>query len=84
MVHGQIGQRLAVKGYTLLLKSADKLRITHPVEAYPGVDPLDPQRAELPLLGTAVTVGVAQTLFKYVLGNGINIRVAAEIPFGLL
>ncbi len=84
MVHCKIGKGLAVKGYTLLFKPSDKLGITHSVKAYAGVDPLDPQRPELSLLVLAVTVGIAQTLLKYVLGNGVNIGSGAEVPFGLL
>jgi len=84
MVHRQISEGLAVEGDTLLLKPADKLRVTHSVKAHAGVDPLDPQRPELSLLVFTVTISVGEAFLKHVLGNGVNVGVVAKVPLGLL
>ena len=84
VVHRQVGEGLSVQGDTLLLKPADKLRVTHSVKAHAGVDPLYPEGAELSLLVFAVTVRIGKTLLKHVLGNGVNIGVVAKVTLGLL
>ena len=49
-----------------------------------GVDPLDPEGAEVALLGLAVTVGVSQTFLVSVLSYGPDIPSGEEITAGSL
>ena len=50
VLHGNVGQNLAVELDAGLLQSADELRIAGPVQLACGGDTHDPQRAELALL----------------------------------
>ena len=70
LVHRQIGHYLAVDGNSLGVDFADELLIGHPVCANRGVDTRYPQRTERPLFDLAVCIGILQTLFDRVFGNG--------------
>ncbi len=46
------------------------------------VDPLNPQAAEVALLGFAVAVGIHETFFDRVFGDGPNIFLSPKESFG--
>src|SRR4029078_13500705 len=61
--HGEIGQNLAVDLNTGLVEPVDKSGIGQPSFAGRGINPLDPQRAESPLLTAAVAILILAGLF---------------------
>src|SRR5581483_7834494 len=62
IVHRQVGEDLAIDHDAGLLDAADELRIGQPLFARTGVDALDPQTAEVALLGAAIAIGITQRL----------------------
>ena len=84
VVHGEVGENLAVQTDVLLRELAHELGIGDTVLTGGGVDPLDPEGAEVALLGLAVTVGISQTLLISVLCYGPDIPSGEEISAGSL
>ncbi|MFM2135530.1 MAG: hypothetical protein RL021_930 [Bacteroidota bacterium] len=84
MVHGKIGKGLTVQLKTFCVDLTHELGVAHAVLAGTGVDTLDPQAAEVALLGTTVTVCVLESFFDRVLGYGPNISSRTEVPLGEL
>ena len=84
VVHGEVGEHLAVEADVLLRELAHELGIGDAVLTAGGVDSLDPQSAEIALLGLAVTVCVGETFLVGVLRNRPNIPSRQEVAFGLL
>ena len=82
VVHGQVGQHLAVQLDVVLMEFAHKHRIGDTVDAATGIDTVNPQRAELSLLGFAVAVGVGLTFLPLVLGYCPNVFTSAPITLG--
>jgi hypothetical protein len=76
-VHGEIGQNLAVHLDPGFRQAVDEARIGHLgiEQADGGVDPLDPQRAEVALAGLAVAGGVLVGLVDR-LGGGAEVGAA--------
>ena len=64
VVIGDGRQHLAVELDAGRLQPGDKPAVGDAVLADRGIDPLDPQPAEVPLLLPAVAIGVAQRLFE--------------------
>jgi hypothetical protein len=54
------------------------------VLASTGIDTLDPQSAEVTLFGATIAVGVLQSFFDRIFGNGPNISSRSEVTFGEL
>ena len=84
VIHGEVGENLAVETDILLRELAHELGIGDTVLTRGGVDPLDPEGAEIALLGLAVTVGVSQTFLVSVLCYGPDIPSGEEISAGSL
>ena len=84
IVHGEVGENLAVETDILLRELAHELGIGNTVLTGGGVDPLDPKGAEIALLGLAVTVSVSQTFLVSVLRYGPDILSGEEITAGSL
>ena len=84
MVHGQVGEHLAVDLDTCLVKGTHELAVAHTLETSSSVDTLDPQGAEAALLLLAVAISVGQTLLPSVLGNGPDILAGTEVAAGEL
>src|SRR5260370_5197561 len=59
LADGDVGQHLAVEIESGQLDAVHELRVGHPVLPRAGIDPLDPQGAEIPLAVAAVAT-VAQ------------------------
>ena len=78
-VHGQVGEHLAVDFDTSLVDAAHELAVVQSFEACGSVDTLNPQSAEIALLSLAVAIGIGETLFPGVLGNGPHVLACAEI-----
>ena len=58
MVHGQVGQHLAVKPDAFLVHPAHKIGVGQPMLTHAGVDTLDPQAPEIAFFPSAVAVGI--------------------------
>ena len=84
VVHGEVSKNLAVETDILLRELAHELGVGDTVLTGGGVDPLDPEGAEVALLGLAVTVGVGQTFLVGVLSYGPDILSGEEITAGSL
>ncbi len=84
VVHGEVSKNLAVETDILLRELAHELGIGNTVLTSGGVDSLDPEGAEVALLGLAVTVGVSQTFLVSVLCYGPDILSGEEITAGSL
>jgi len=83
MVHGQVGEDLAVEGDALFAELAHELRVRHVILTYAGVDTLYPERPERAFFVAPVTVGIAEPFLQGVLGHRIDIFAASPVPFGL-
>src|SRR5690242_17648519 len=68
-VHGEISKHLAVDVEPGALHAVHELRISEALLAHPGIDALDPQRAEIALLGAPVAIGIAQPLLDLLDGD---------------
>src|SRR6476469_5628929 len=84
LVHGHVGQHLAVEIYPGLLQAVDHPAIAKATGARRGVDALYPQRAEGALTHLAVAVSVLTGLLDRLLGDADGILAAAVITLGLL
>ena len=84
MVHGQVGEHLAVDLDTSLMKQAHQLRVRETLQTSGSVDTLNPQGTEDSLLGLTVTVCLGQTLLPSILGNGPNVLSCTKVTSGQL
>ena len=84
VVHGEVGENFTVETDVLLGQLAHELGIGDTPETAGSVDTLDPEGAEIALLGPAVTIGVGETFFVGVLCNSPDIPPGEEVAAGLL
>ena len=84
VVHGEVSKNLAVETDVLLRELAHELGIGDAVLTGGGVDPLDPEGAEVALLRLAVAIGIGQTFLVSVLSYGPDILSGEEITAGSL
>ena len=84
VVHREVGEHFAVQADVLLRELSHELGIGDASLTAGSVDSLDPQSAEIALLGFAVTVSVGKTFLVGVLRNRPNISSRQEVSFGLL
>ena len=82
VVHGQVGKDFPVKVDAGCLQLAHQLRVGHAVESCASIDALNPQAAEVALLGFPVAVSITQAFFDRVLGDGPNIFLSPKKSFG--
>ena len=82
IVEGEVGEDLAVDLDAGLVDETHELGVAEVFEASGSVDTLNPESAEVALLILAVAIGVGQTLFPGVLGNGPYVAAAAEVAAG--
>src|SRR5690606_404867 len=83
LAHCDVGQNLAVQFDAGLVQTVDELAIGEAQFAAASVDALDPQGAEVALLGLAVAVGVLTGLFDGLTCNADGALAAAVIAFCL-
>ena len=84
VVQGEVGEHLAVDLDTSLGQSSHELRVADALHTCGSVDTLNPQSAEVALLGTTVTIGVGQTLLPGILCYCPNILAGSEVAAGEL
>ena len=83
-VGGHGGQDLAVQLDAGLAQAVDELAVGEAFQTGGGVDALDPQGAEIALLGAAVAVGVLPGAVDRGLGGADGVLAAAVEALGLL
>src|SRR3954454_7573730 len=84
VVDGQVGQDLAVDLDTREAQALDEAVVGEAVGAGAGVDPLDPQLAELALLLAAGVVAVDQRVGDLLLGLAVEPRALTPVTGGAL
>jgi hypothetical protein len=84
VVEGEVSEDLAVDLDASLVESTHERAVAQVIEASGSVDTLDPEGAEVALLGTTVAVGIGETLLVGVLGNCPDILTGTEIALCLL
>ena len=84
IVHREVGEDFAVETDVLLGEAAHELGISEAVLTCGSVDTLDPEGAELSLLGLAVTVSIGETFLVGVLCYRPNVLPGKEITAGSL
>src|SRR5882757_6904922 len=84
VVHGQLGEDLAVDLDVGGLQTLDEAVVRDAVGAGSGVDPLDPELTEVALALLAVVVVVDQGVGDLLLGLAVQTRALATVTTGLL
>ena len=84
IVHSEVCKNLAVETDILLCELTHKLRVGHTVLACGCIDTLNPEGAEIALLGSAVAISIGQTLLIGVLCYGPDVLSGEEISASLL
>ena len=64
IVHGEVGEHLAVDLDTSLGELAHQDTVAHALQTSGSIDTLDPQAAEVALLVATITVGIVQTFLR--------------------
>ena len=82
IIHGQVGEHLAVDLDTSLGEFAHQDTVTHALQASGSIDTLNPQTAEIALLVTTVAVGIGQTLLPGILCYCPNILTGSKVATG--
>src|SRR5215831_15418364 len=77
LTRGEIGEDLAVDLDARFGEPADKSAVGDPMFAAAGIDPLDPERAEVPLLLLAADVVVLQRAIRRGIRRGDRVLAAA-------
>ncbi len=84
IMHGKIGEDLAVHLDPGLGQAVNKSAIGQAEVTGRGVDALDPQGAEIPLLGAPVAIGILVGLLDRLHRDAENVLATAEIALRLL
>src|SRR5690606_23792771 len=84
VVHGDVGQHLAVEGDAGLHQAIHEAAVADAVGARRRVDAGDPQRTEIALLLLAADVGVLQRLRDRLLGDAEDLATGVVVALGLL
>ena len=79
VVEGEVCEDLAVDLDAALVDEAHELAVREVLEASSSVDTLDPESAEVALFVFAVAIGVSETFFPGVFGDGPHIATATEV-----
>ena len=79
IVHGQVGEHLAVDLYSGFVNQAHELGVGEIFEACGGIDTLYPESAEVALFLLAVAIGVCQTFLPGIFGDGPDVAAATVV-----
>jgi hypothetical protein len=82
--HGQIGQHLPVQRNLRLPAAGDELVVREPVLPGRGVDPQDPEPAELALAVLPIAVGVGKRVLDLLFRLAVARVLEAPVALGLL
>src|SRR5207237_7023594 len=84
LVHRDVREHLAVQRDAGEVQRVDELAVGQPLGADRGVDALDPQSAEAPLLHLAVAVGILPGLLDRLAGDADGVLATAVIALRLI
>src|SRR5690606_27243488 len=84
VMHRQIGQHTAIKTNIGLAQTGNQTAVAQTAGTGRGVDTHDPERAELTLALTTVTIGVLTGLDDGLFRDAEHARTSTVITFGLL
>ena len=84
VIHSEVCKHVAVETDVLLCKPAHKLGVCHAVLTCSSIDTLNPQGAEVALLGPTVAVCVGETFLVSVLCYGPDVLSGKEVTAGSL
>src|ERR1041385_8642653 len=76
-----VGENLAVQLHPGLLEAADQLAIREAREARPGIDPRNPQRAELAPPHAAVSIGEGEAALDGLPRHAVELAPPSDVPF---
>lgn len=79
IVHGEVGENLAVDFDSGLVDESHKLAVGKILKTRSSVDTLNPESAEIAFFLLAVAVGVGKTFFPGVFSYGPYITAAAKV-----
>ena len=79
VVHGQVGENLAVDLDTCLVNHTHQLAVGQVLHTGGSVDTLNPQRAEVAFLLLTIGVSIGKTLLPSVLGYGPDVLASAKV-----
>src|SRR4051812_22106029 len=82
-MHRDVREHLAIKRNAGEIQRVDELAVGQSFRANGGVDALDPQSSEAPLLNLAVAVGVLPCLLDRLAGDADRVLAAAVIALRL-
>ena len=82
VVDSEVSEYLAVDLDTCLVQQTHQLAVAETFHAGGSVDTLNPQCAEVALLGATVAISVGETLLPSVLGNGPHVLAGTEVTSG--
>ncbi len=82
IVHGEVGENLAVDFDSGLVDESHKLAVGKILKTRSSVDTLNPESAEIALFVLTVAICICETLFPSVLGYCPHIAAATEITSG--
>ena len=83
VVDCEVSQNLAVDFDSSLVEESHKLRIAQALKTCGSIDTLNPQCAEVAFFVLSVAIGILETFFPSVLGNGPHISTATVVTSGL-
>src|SRR5262249_18188325 len=78
---GDVGEDLAVQLHSSLLEAADQLAIREAREARPGIDPRNPQRAELAPPHPAVSVSEGEAALDGLPRHAVELAPPSDVAF---
>ena len=84
VVQGEVGKHLTVDLDTSLGQGTHQLRIADTLHAGSSVDTLNPQCAEIALLGATVAISVGKAFLPSILGYCPNILAGSKVATGEL
>ncbi len=82
VVHGQVGQYLAVEVNAVGAEQVHELGVGDAVLTSAGIDAGDPEAAESAFFAAAVAIGIAHCFVHCIFGYGEDIFARTEIAFG--
>ncbi len=82
VVEGKVGEDFAVDLDAGFVDEAHEFGVAEAVETGGSVDALDPDGSEVVLFVFAVAVGVGETFFPGIFGDGPDVATATEVAAG--
>ncbi len=82
LVERQVGQNLPVEPDAQLFQPGNETAVADSLRPASRIDSLDPEAAELTLVGFSVAIGVGESLFNGMASRAVEARASAPVSFG--